>query len=215
MEVMTMEEEDRPRDPMKSSVFDLTSPARRDTFSRPLALANAPKHLSIVELRLASIRLGVEVDDYTKTVCGIVIGMNPGPKSSWATPLFPSPNTSSAGRLLKMSKMKPGEYLGGLYRRNLVDDKEWSWSAGRRRARELLTALFDQSRRLRVILLGLKVAKCFNLPEDYWTPTRLESRQLAVVVPHPSGMNHLYNIEANRRLTGAWLRWAALGEEEP
>lgn len=199
---------------LRNSIFNLALPVHRDIVERPLYMAKAPKHLSVVELRVAHARLGVEYDAYQSKVHGLIVGQSPGPNTHWATPLIPSPARSSAGRLLAMSGMTPAQYLGGLYRRNLCDGKGWSEDQARKRARELVTALFDQPRTLRVILLGVKVAKCFGAPGP-WVSFRLESRQAAVVVPHPSGMNHLYNVEGNRKLTGAWLRWAAIGGEEP
>lgn len=193
--------------------FDLSRPVRRDIASRPAHWEKYPKHLSRVEIRLALCRL--DVTQFHPIVHGIVIGENPGPNTHPDLPLFPDPPTSSAGRLLAMSGLKAGEYLGGLYRRNLVDHHEWSWSEARETARELLTALFDQPKNLRVVLCGLKVAKAFDAPGDFWDPFRLDTRQTAVVIPHPSGMNRLYNDRVNRNLTGRWMRWAALGEDQP
>lgn len=201
---------------MTLAEFDLKSPTRRDMCDRAKTIyARAPQHLSVAELRLAQRHLGVDPLEYHAPVSGLVIGECPGPNSHWALPLFPWPYESSAGRLMAMSKLSPAQYLGGLYRRNLVDDQRWLGSAARNRARELLTALFDHSRKLRVVLLGLKVADAFGVRGEFWSPTRLDSRQRVVVVPHPSGLNRMYNDATNRRLTGRWVRWAAIGEDEP
>lgn len=189
---------------------DLRGPTRRDVLGRP---AVAPAHLSVVELRLAQSRLACET--FKSPVSGLVVGENPGPNTHPDLPLFPWPDTSSAGRLMAMSELTPSEYLGGLYRRNLVDDHEWSWQDAKSKAREIVTALFDLDRDLRVVLCGAKVAKCFGLPADFWQPVKLDTRQTAVVVPHPSGMNRIYNDRACRARTRGWMRWAALGGDPP
>jgi len=192
----------------------LDQPVRRDTVDRPPHYRHYPKHLSMVEIRLASSRLGVE--KFAEPVRALIVGECPGPSTSWATPLFPDPPTSSAGRLVEMSALEPGEYLGHFYRRNLCDGKQWRYSEARRRARAIVTALFDAPRDLRVVLCGQKVAGAFDLERHgFWRPIKLETRQTAVVVPHPSGVNRIYNRKDAQLMTGAWIRWAALGEEHP
>jgi hypothetical protein len=205
---MSFEIDDEP--PIK-----LWQPTRRDHISRPLHYRAHPTHLSIVELRYAEVHLGIE--QYTTPVGGLIVGENPGPNSSWATPLFPFPASSSAGRLLDMSALDAEQYLGGLYRRNLCDAK-WNNELARIRARAIITALFDSPRSLRVVLCGVKVAEAFEVrfrAGDYWRPIQLDSRQTAVVIPHPSGVNRIYNDREARLMTGAWMRWAALGEDHP
>lgn len=200
-----------------SPPIKLHLPVRRDTFNRPPAYRGHPEHLSIVELKLAETLLGVT--RYDDPPCALLVGENPGPNTHWATPLFPHPPTSSAGRLMDMAALEPGEYLGRLYRRNLCDGKSWVDGEAKAKARAILTALFDMPRDFRVVLCGAKVADAFDLRvhrgDLFWKPVRLESRQVAVVVPHPSGVNRTYNQREARLMTGAWMRWAALGEEHP
>lgn len=198
---------------VRYSFDDLKRPVRRDVFDRPKQWHDLPPHLSVAELRLAQVNL--DVGAYKTPVTGIVVGENPGPNTHPDLPLFPWPDTSSAGRLMAMSELTPGEYLGGLYRRNLVDAHEWSKPAARSRAREMITALFDLGRDFRVVLCGSKVARCFGVEPDFWMPLRLETRQTAVVIPHPSGLNRIYNDRACRARTRMWMRWAALGEDPP
>lgn len=176
-----------------------------------------PKHLSVVELRLAEVHLGLkQAIDYHPIVGGLLVGENPGMKTHPDLPLFPWPASSSAGRLLEMSRMTPGQYLGSLYRRNLCDTRgDFHRDDAAERAREILTALFDLPKTLRVVLCGYKVARAFSLPEQFWTRFRLESRHHCVVIPHPSGLNRVYNTWSARESTREWLRWAALGDEEP
>lgn len=191
--------------------IDLRKPVRRDVIARQ---AGSPTHLSVVELKLAQHHM--ECTEYAPVVNGLIIGENPGPNTHADLPLFPWPAKSSAGRLMAMGQLTPGEYLGGLYRRNLCDDKKWRESKARIRAREILTALFDLPRTLRVVLCGVKVASAFDVRHvDFWWPIKLDSRQQAVVIPHPSGMNRIYNDPQAQAQTRAWVRWAALGEVAP
>lgn len=192
----------------------LDQPVRRDTINRPPAYRGHPKHLSVVEIKLAEVHLGVT--EFRSPPRALIVGECPGANTSWATPLFPHPPTSSAGRLMEMAALDPAEYLGHFYRRNLCDGKIWQYSAARRRARAIVTALFDAPRDLRVVLCGNKVAGAFDLERHgFWSAIRLESRQTAVIVPHPSGVNRVYNQREAQLMTGAWIRWAALGEEHP
>lgn len=200
----------------KIELIDLTKPPRREIVDRPSSWLNRPKHLSVVELRLAAIHLGCDDDaSFAPSVRGLIVGENPGKRTHQDLPLFPWPERSAAGRLLTMSRLKPGEYLGGLWRRNLCDTKKWVRTEAEKRARLLVTALFDQSRDLRVVLCGVKVARAFGLSETFWTPQRLESRQECVVIPHPSGLNRIYNEKGARRSTRRWMRWAVLGARNP
>lgn len=193
----------------------LLEPTRRDTCDRPSHWLKHPRHLSVVEMRLAQVHL--DVQEYARPVRGLLIGENPGPNTSWATPLFPWPPTSSAGRLMDMAALDGSEYLGCLLRRNLCDEPKWFEGKARLRARAILTALFDMPKELRVVLCGVKVADAFDVRHktEFWMPVKLESRQTAVVIPHPSGMNRIYNDREARLMTGAWLRWAAMGEDHP
>lgn len=192
---------------------DLRGPVRRDGALRPPKYKPHPKHLSVVELRLAEVHLGVTT--YPAPVRALIIGENPGKRTHPHLPLFPWPATSSAGRLLEMSGLTAPQYLGHLYRRNLCDTQdEFDHDDAQERAREILTALFDMPKDLRVVLCGQKVARAFEV-HGFWVRTRLETRHHVVAIPHPSGMNRIYNEWKARETTREWLRWAALGEQEP
>lgn len=195
----------------------LDQPVRRDVLDRErVGLAEFPAHLGIAELRIARFRLGLEKpSDYMSPPTALVVGENPGPNTSPDMPLFPWPPASSAGRLLAMSELEPGQYLGGLYRRNLVDEIAWVGARAELRARAITTALFDRPSELRVILCGVRVCEAFGGRREFWIPHRLDSRQTAVAIPHPSGLNRLYNDPEARARTRAAVRWAVLGEGEP
>lgn len=191
----------------------LDQPVRREVVTRTAEYLT-PKHLSVVEIRMARVNLGVE--EFESPPRALIVGENPGERTHPDLPLFPWPESSSAGRLMKMSELTPAEYLGHLYRRNLCDTRgQYRRIDANYRARELLTALFDMPREFKVILCGSKVATAFNVDVGFWQPVRLTSRQLAVVIPHPSGLNRVYNTSSARRMTREWMRWATLDERKP
>lgn len=194
----------------KESGLYLDRPVRRDVFTRPPDWREDPKHLSIVELKLARTRLGVT--SFPGPVRGVVVGEVPGAHTHEDLPMFPSPVTSSAGRLMEMSKLTPAQYLGCLYRRN-VCYRRWSEGEASNTARLIVSSLFDH-KDLFVVMCGHKVAAAFGVPCSYWMLGRLESRNCYTVIPHPSGLNRVYNDPGARERTRLWMRFAAL-EETP
>jgi hypothetical protein len=197
----------------------LDIPVRREVLTKPERLGPVPKHLSLLELDLAARHLEVPIgryDLYSPQVKGLLVGEGPGLNSSAEIPLFPWPATSSGGKLFEMSGMTAGEYLGGLYRRNLCDTHEYDKADAAAKARELITCLFDLPKSFRIVLCGWKVARAFDLTlDEFWKSVKLETRQRFVVIPHPLGKNLVYNDREACERTRAWLRWAALGEERP
>lgn len=77
-----------------------------------------------------------------------------------------------------------------------------------RRRAEILRRRFVGGRL--VILLGLRTASAFGLSVGYFRRVRV-GRAVAVVVPHPSGVNRWYNERANLRRMRAFMRAAARG----
>ena len=212
----TLDEDESPHDVDDVELVDLRSPIRREVFARNSFHVGCPRHLSIAELRLAAMYLDCgDAGSYAPVARALVVGENPGPKTRHDMPLFPWPPSSSAGRLMGMSGLSGGQYLGGLYRRNLVDDRRWDRLTAERRARCIVTALFEMPRDLVVVLRGRKVTDAFDLRAEFWIPVKLASRQICVAIPHPSGLNHAYNDADARALTRAWMRHAVLGEELP
>lgn len=70
-----------------------------------------------------------------------------------------------------------------------------------------------------VVLLGRRVARAYGLADAPWGEWQSihPNRAVACVVPHPSGVNHVMNDPAMRRLVGRVLRQArvlAMREEQ-
>jgi hypothetical protein len=171
-------------------------------------------HLSADELRLARVKLGVHQRDVEGPPVGVVVGEAPGPRSSIRHALFPYPASSSAGRLMGFARMPPGVFLGRLLRRNLCRE-EFSATEAERAALLLLRELDDMDGEFRILLLGVGVGRAFGLGAFYdYARTRNPHADVlrwhdVVCIPHPSGLNHLYNEPAHRRAAAAALTWAA------
>lgn len=152
---------------------------------------------------------------------GLLIGEAPGPNTNAKLPLFPMPNNSAAGRLLRYADIEPVEYIGRLVRMNLCDD-EWSGRgavAGVVRAISYLLdeANFFDGKPLRVLLLGRRVAEAWNCgPEPFGYQIRHYTgggvpNVYVAWIPHPSGRCHLYNERKNQLRARRAVQWA-LGE---
>jgi hypothetical protein len=102
------------------------------------------------------------------------------------------------------------ELLDAFEARNLLG--RWPGAAGKGSAWDAARARRAASRKpLRgvVVLLGARVARAYDLDPLGWGHWLRLTRHAAVVaVPHPSGVNHLYNDPAARELAGRVLREA-------
>lgn len=153
-------------------------------------------------------------------VRGMLIGEAPGPNTVARLPLFPVPNNSAGGRLLKYAGIDPSDWIGKLVRMNLCDGP---WSdrravAGRARA---IAYLLDRSNYhdgepLRVLLLGARVARtwachgAFGYVDNvYWGIATLR----VAWIPHPSGRNLAYNDRRNQLRARRAVLWA-IGERD-
>lgn len=170
-------------------------------------------HLTATELRLARLWLGVEMTDVAGPPEGLIVGEAPGPHTSGRLPMFPWPASSAAGRLLKMSGMRPGEYLGRFFRRNLWDDFAASEAGGvaedRERAREIKDWIAATGS-VRVLLLGSRVGKAFDI-EPWGAASGAFGSVLVTLrcIPHPSGRSLAYNDPRARQGAQAAVLWAA------
>jgi hypothetical protein len=148
----------------------------------------------------------------------MLIGEAPGPNTNAKLPLYPLPNNSAAGRLLKYAGVEPVEYIGRLVRMNLCET-EWSERravAGRVRATSYLLdgANFHDGKPLRVLLLGARVARTWACYGSFGHVTMLFPGDVELEVtwiPHPSGRCLLYNDRKNQLRAGRAVLWA-LGE---
>ncbi|HEY8924730.1 MAG TPA: hypothetical protein VIU64_10140 [Polyangia bacterium] len=154
---------------------------------------------------------------------GLLVGEAPGPNTDARLPLFPAPNNSAGGRLLKYADIGPADWLGKLVRMNLCDGP---WSARRAaagRARALMylvsTENYYNGEPLRVLLLGARVARawgCVAPAARHAGFGHTEMRDGALVlrvawIPHPSGRNLLYNDRDNQLRARRAVLWA-IGE---
>lgn len=169
-------------------------------------------HLSSTDLRLARLWLKMLPQQVDGPPVGLVVGEAPGPNTSGRLPMFPYPASSAAGRLLKMSGLTPGQYLGRLHRRNLFEEypgERWDAAMANLRAHEVQAWCAGEGGVRRVLLLGKRVAAAFGM--DIWG--EVESGTAPVVhyrsIAHPSGMNPIYNAPTARLAAQAAVIWAA------
>lgn len=109
--------------------------------------------------------------------------------------LYPLPERSAGGRLAKFLGLSARQYLRMFpYRRNLLDGGAWSAPRARAAADEIIKGL-DKTTGL--VLFGSKVAAAFGLEfrGQLFKPPQAVGGPgvLAVVVPHPSGRNPIWN----------------------
>lgn len=156
---------------------------------------------------------------------GLLVGEAPGPRTDPKMPLFPAPNSSSGGRLLRYSGTYADRFLGRLVRVNLCDGP---WSARRAAAGQarILTYLFDpanfyEGAPLRVLLLGARVPRAFGVVPP-WTRAGFGHTELlndgnpalsVAWIPHPSGKNLTYNDPGNQLRARRAVEWA-IGERD-
>lgn len=103
--------------------------------------------------------------------------------SNPAFALYPLPERSSGGRLMKILGLTYRQYLKRFDRINLC---EWEWRMGqaRHRAEWLVSTYPDRV----IVLLGAKVSRAFGVPYEPFT-----THGAYRVLPHPSGLNRAWN----------------------
>lgn len=163
---------------------------------------------------------------------GLLIGEAPGPNTNAKLPLYPMPNGSAAGRLLKYAGVEPMDYIGRLVRMNLCEE-QWSDRravAGRVQATSYLLdpPNFFNGKPLRVLLLGARVARAWSCHGPFGHTTMAFFGHTTMVlndsspvkteievawIPHPSGRCHLYNERKNQLRARRAVLWA-LGERD-
>jgi len=138
----------------------------------------------------------------------VVLGMN-NPHSDVPQDVLSPRFPGSAGcRLYQMVRdvdptLSEADYLAYLDRRNLVTDGDWS----RGRAAESGAFMVESLVGLNVVMLGTLVPPalklCYGGAWYEWTTTHTGMRYC--VVPHPSGLNRIYNDVTYRQRTGGLL----------
>lgn len=104
--------------------------------------------------------------------------------------LYPLPERASGGRLAAILGLSRGEYLERFDRCNLCPST-WSAASARRRAAEILAERAGG----RIVLLGAKVSRAFGLHYRPFVHGRIGPTASVgyAVLPHPSGLNRLWN----------------------
>jgi hypothetical protein len=90
------------------------------------------------------------------------------------------------------------EYMRLTSRHNLLDEPEWCPI----RARGRVEGLWEMLQGRRVVVLGAAVRNVLWLPEEAPAAWTLHRGVTWAYLPHPSGMNRLYNDELMRRVAG-------------
>lgn len=163
-------------------------------------------HLSALERRLAGWHMRVDPATVRGPISGLLVGEAPGPRTSKKLPLFPYPTNSAGGRLLKMSGLGAGQYLGRLLRRNLMEAYDLAWDA-EVAGQHALNIINEQPAGRRVVLLGSRVGRAFGFA-DFYKVAEVNGA-VYCCIPHPSGRNLLYNDVNHRIAARAAIQWAA------
>lgn len=142
----------------------------------------------------------------------VLVGMNNPISADPEHALYPHPPGCAGARLFHMLEeqlpnIKRRDYLQAFERVNLVTG-DWSATAGRRGAAELLPRLTGRM----VCLLGRDVLQSFGLHRGHVAAPLAWQHTLGLtggfgwcLVPHPSGRNTWYNDKENRTRTGRLL----------
>lgn len=202
-------------------------------FATPTVGVQRQPRLSYVEFLMCR-RLGLSSDEAHSVneaaPRAIIVGEAPGPNTFNDCPMYPYPERSAGGRLLKMSGMKPLDYLRAFHRVNLNVEYSKHWGAPQQEEARHTAGLLGpvaENLALPLVLLGVRVARAFGLEHAEqlqwmrfngepgnaartWLPEKAVDTGLrAVRLPHPSGRNHVYNNPATVGRAGARLVEAA------
>ncbi len=105
--------------------------------------------------------------------------------------LYPEPENSAGGRLCRLVLgLSVKQYIRHFDRANLCVGK-WSNKEARRRADAICAESSSASGR-KIVLLGVRVSAAFGVSSHPFTVVRRGSI-VFVVLPHPSGLNQVWN----------------------
>jgi uracil-DNA glycosylase len=146
----------------------------------------------------------------------LLIGAAPGPNTKREHPLLCIPKTSAGGRLQQLMGISRVEYLRRFDRINLIAHYPGATCRGDKfpmgQAKSNAEAMRPLLIGRKVILVGSGPRDAFGLSElDWhtWQRCPVWGATDFVAVPHPSGRNHWYNKEDNRRQAEEfWRRFA-------
>ena len=162
-------------------------------------------HLTDLEKRCAALWFKIDPTTVIGPPTGLIVGEMPGENTSEKLPLFPWPRNSAGGRLMKMSLLSPGQYLGRLLRTNLFYEYSGDWDHEMARARA--RTIHAQRTVDRVVLLGQRVGEAFGFSAFFAHEVRDDVHY--VCIPHPSGRNRIYNEQNARVGARAAVQFAA------
>lgn len=146
---------------------------------------------------------------------GLLVGECPGSTTDPRMPLFPDPPISTGARLLGYTPMTERDFLSLIARTNLCPT-EWFNDVAELRAEQIMRAVARETvagRPVRVLMLGRRVMTAWGLKsrEHFGIATLFHDSVPIEVgwIPHPSGLNRIYNELENQRKAGALVQWVA------
>lgn len=165
-------------------------------------------HMSELEKRCASLWFKINPKEIQGPPIGMLVGEMPGLSTRATLPLFPYPANSSGGRLLKMSKISPTKFLGRVARKNIfLEHRTWDHDDAVESALRIISEIREGGNIKRVVACGQRVAQAFGF-SNFFKLEQLEDIYFTAI-PHPSGLNRLYNdVNARVGAQGA-LQWVA------
>ena len=143
-------------------------------------------HLTAQEKAYAGWNLRIDPSTVVGPLTGLIVGEMPGPNGKADMPMFPFKGGDTPGRrLLTLSRLTPGEFLGRIHRKNLFLDHQQIWDPlqARLNAIKITENLLPGTR---VLLYGSRVAQAFGLTE-YFVKAE-HGGSTAVAIPPPYGL---------------------------
>lgn len=127
----------------------------------------------------------------------VIVGERPGPNTDPKRPLFPHTTTGAAARLIRMIGVPVSEYLRYTQRYNAYHDGENAISdlaEARRRLQAIHYHYMDLYPEVQFLYLGKSALNA--APREYRKLQFLQNRDNVWLIPHPSGVNRVYNDES-------------------
>lgn len=126
-----------------------------------------------------------------------ILGMNNSGSDDPKHALWPAPRGCTGWNLWRLTAARTGcgpiEYARAFHRYNLVTQGKWDVDVARWRWQQIEAEIlegFDT-----IVLLGAAVRRALGVMTEELYITRE-----MICLPHPSGLNRWYNVEANRRV---------------